>query len=120
MGSLTKYYRLYKPDINERNWGEEVNRNFDIIDTFLKYLEKEIYNLYLFHNRIINRLEIEITEAEKEFNTLEDILKSMYDISLQSINKLSEKISDDLDINLQNINKISENLTSEVSYEFIS
>ncbi len=60
MGSLTKYYRLYKPEINERNWGEEVNKNFDIIDKELFYLEKMIEKLLSMHNRYLNRLRVEV------------------------------------------------------------
>jgi len=59
MGSLTKYYRLYKPNINERNWGKEVNRNWEILDKELFYLEKMIEKLSSMHNRHLNRLRIE-------------------------------------------------------------
>lgn len=32
MGTYTPKRRLYKPDIGERGWGDEVNNNFDILD----------------------------------------------------------------------------------------
>ncbi len=59
MGSLTKYYRLYKPNIDERNWGEEVNQNWEILDKELFYLEKMIEKLSSMHNRHLRRLKIE-------------------------------------------------------------
>jgi len=43
MGSYTPNFNLYKPDINETGWGNEVNQNFDTIDEELtanKILEK--------------------------------------------------------------------------------
>jgi len=60
MGSLTKYYRLYKPNIDERNWGEEVNRNWEILDKELFYLEKMIEKLSSMHNRYLNRLRVDL------------------------------------------------------------
>ena len=120
MGKLTKHYRLYKPSINETDWGEEVNQNFDIIDVFLRYLEKSINELYSFHNRLINRLEIDVIRAEKEFNTYGEELKSFYDVNLQDVNKYAENVQAALDINLQDVNKLSENLTVEVNYEFVN
>lgn len=60
MGKLTKYYRLYKPSINEINWGEEVNQNWEILDKELYYLEKMIEKLFLMHNRALNRLRIDL------------------------------------------------------------
>lgn len=33
MGTTTTNYNLYKPDVGEQNWGEEVNTSFDTIDT---------------------------------------------------------------------------------------
>jgi len=120
MGQLTKFYKLYKPDIEEVNWGEEVNKNFDVIDVFLHYLEKSINELYSFHNKLINRLEIDVVEAEKEFNTYGEELKSFYDVGLQNVNKYAENVQSALDINLQDVNKLSESLTVEVSYEFVN
>ncbi|MCD6148183.1 hypothetical protein J7J18_02290 [bacterium] len=32
MGSYTPKRNLYKPSIREKNWGEKVNQNFDILD----------------------------------------------------------------------------------------
>lgn len=32
MGKYTPRFSLYKPDIGEVNWGDKINRNFDIID----------------------------------------------------------------------------------------
>jgi len=43
MGSYTPNFNLYKPNIDETGWGDEVNQNFDIIDdelTAAKILEK--------------------------------------------------------------------------------
>ena len=33
MGTYTPKRNLYKPDIGEKGWGDEVNRNWDILDT---------------------------------------------------------------------------------------
>ena len=33
MGTYTEKRGLYKPDIGERNWGDKVNQNWDILDT---------------------------------------------------------------------------------------
>lgn len=46
MGSLTQYLQLYKPDIGETGWGEEVNQNFDTIDAKAKYVDESIQDLY--------------------------------------------------------------------------
>jgi len=35
MGEYTNNLKLYKPDIGERNWGDKVNQNWDIIDSKL-------------------------------------------------------------------------------------
>jgi len=59
MGEKTKYYRLYKPDIEETDWGEEVNLNWEILDKELYYLEKMIEKLSSMHNRHLRRLRIE-------------------------------------------------------------
>jgi len=86
MGSLTKYYRLYKPNINERNWGEEVNRNWEILDKELFYLEKMIEKLSSMHNRHLRRLRIETeikvlpVPVKKEISNTLDIEVS-YEIS---------------------------------------
>ncbi|MHA1873139.1 MAG: hypothetical protein ACTSVB_03400 [Candidatus Heimdallarchaeaceae archaeon] len=87
--------------------GEKIAINIDDIKqikeikTFLLCFEKDIRQLYEFHNRFVNRLSIDVCEAEKEYQGFE------------------ENIFSTLDINLQNVNKLSENLTMEVSYEFI-
>jgi len=60
MGNLTKYYRLYKPDISEVDWGDWVNNNFDVIDKELKNLERLVYKLYTSVGRYINRLQTEV------------------------------------------------------------
>jgi len=60
VGKLTKHYRLYKPSINETDWGEEVNQNWEIIDKELHYLEKMIEKLSSMHNRYLNRLRIDL------------------------------------------------------------
>ncbi len=60
MGKKTKYYRLYKPDIGETDWGEEVNQNWEILDKELYYLEKMIEKLSSLHNRYLNRFRIEV------------------------------------------------------------
>ena len=72
------------------------------IETYLNYLEKEIYQLYKFHNRMVNSLRVYVSEAEREMQMF------------------GETVSCEYDINLQDVNKFSENLTVEVSYEFVN
>lgn len=49
---MTQYLNLYKPDIGETGWGEEVNQNFDTIDAKVKYIDNTISNLQTDINNI--------------------------------------------------------------------
>lgn len=82
MGSLTENYNLYKPDNNETGWGDEVNNNFDIIDS-------KLYEIL----QSINNLQTQINSMNSTINNLSATVNNILNVELpKKIEKIPTKI----------------------------